>query len=80
MVRGRGQRFVPLKVREELLCAVCLLPIMRRDSRVPVSGMVTASDASSTGGAVSRSVRLTNKGLSSLALSSLPYSLTGQDT
>eukprot|EP00973_Karenia_brevis_P095757 12428999-Karenia_brevis.AAC.1 len=30
---------------------------------MPASGMVTASDAGSTGGAVSRRVRLTNKGL-----------------
>eukprot|EP00973_Karenia_brevis_P061980 8620845-Karenia_brevis.AAC.1 len=53
---------------------------MRCDSRVPVSGMITASDASSTGGAVARSVRLTNKGLSSLAQSCSAHSLKGQDS
>eukprot|EP00973_Karenia_brevis_P084061 11663420-Karenia_brevis.AAC.1 len=53
---------------------------MRCDSRVPVSGMITASDASSTGGAVSRSVKLTSKGLSSLAQSSGPRTLRGQDS
>eukprot|EP00973_Karenia_brevis_P093802 12419168-Karenia_brevis.AAC.1 len=53
---------------------------MRCDSRVPVSGMITASDASSTGGAVTRSVRLTNKGLSSLAQSSGARSLKAQDS
>ena len=58
---------MPEEVQSELLCALCLMPIMVTDYRLIISPLVTASDASLTGMALVRSVRLTNQGLMSLS-------------
>ena len=50
------------QVREELALAVLLLPVMTADLAAPISEVIGASDASTTGGAVSISSRLTNEG------------------
>eukprot|EP00973_Karenia_brevis_P075118 10435652-Karenia_brevis.AAC.1 len=51
MARWKGMRPIPNRVRDELMCALMLIPLMRCDARVPVSGLVTCSDASLSGGA-----------------------------
>ena len=53
---------MPRAVREELVSALCFLPVMRTDLRVPCSGLVTASDASLVGGAVCQAISLTSEG------------------
>ncbi|CAK0904679.1 unnamed protein product, partial [Prorocentrum cordatum] len=58
LVRIKGQASLPAKVREELIAALTLLPLLRCDLRVPISGLVTVSDASVQRGAVCRSVLL----------------------
>eukprot|EP00973_Karenia_brevis_P057836 8051503-Karenia_brevis.AAC.1 len=67
MARWKGMRPIPNRVRDELMCALMLIPLMRCDARVPVSGLVTCSDASLSGGAVSKSVRLSHIGMECLA-------------
>eukprot|EP00969_Alexandrium_andersonii_P144514 6390719-Alexandrium_andersonii.AAC.1 len=64
LARWAGERPLPAEMAQELLCALGLLSVMRADLRVPVSGLVTVSDASMRQGAVCRSVRLTDAGLS----------------
>ena len=68
LVRIRGSSPIPHTVARELMMAICLLPLMRGDLRLPVSGLVTASDASLDGGAVCRSVRLTAFGVKAAEL------------
>ncbi|CAK0898854.1 unnamed protein product, partial [Prorocentrum cordatum] len=63
LVRVRGGGAVPDAVRRELVSALCLMPLMRCDLRVPISGLVTVSDASPWRGAVRRSVRLLPRGM-----------------
>ena len=67
LCRWRGRKELPSEVRVGLLLELCLLPIMRADLRLPVSGMVTVSDASEKMGAVVRAVRLTGTGRAALA-------------
>ena len=50
------------EVRQELTMAVRLLPLMSTDLRAPAASMIGASDASSTGGAVSMGRTLTEEG------------------
>ena len=50
------------QVRQELMCAVLLLPVLETDLRAPPSSMIGASDASTTGGAVSMASVLTEEG------------------
>ena len=50
----------------ELVSAICLLPLMRIDLRVKVTGMVSASDASEAGGGVTVSSGLSEQGWSRL--------------
>eukprot|EP00973_Karenia_brevis_P057756 8034355-Karenia_brevis.AAC.1 len=52
---------------------------MRCDARVPLSGLVTCSDASLSGGAVSKSVRLSHIGLECLADARRDVSLKSMD-
>ncbi|CAK0903887.1 unnamed protein product, partial [Prorocentrum cordatum] len=63
LVRIKGQASLPAKVREELIAARTLLPLLRCDLRVPISGLVTVSDASMQRGAVCRSVLLRRDGV-----------------
>ncbi|CAK0792825.1 unnamed protein product, partial [Prorocentrum cordatum] len=58
LVKMRGDAKLPRRVREELVSALTLLPLLRCDLRVPISGLVTVSDASMQRGAVCRAVRL----------------------
>eukprot|EP00959_Pyramimonas_sp_CCMP1952_P365565 7656240-Pyramimonas_sp.AAC.1 len=51
LVKLRGDAKVPRKVREELASALTLLPLLRCDLRVPISGLATVSDASMQRGA-----------------------------
>ena len=48
--------------REEALIALCLLPLAVSNLRAPVSGLVTASDASEKGGGCCKSTGLTLEG------------------
>ncbi len=50
------------EVRQELATAITLCPLMHSSLRAPLSEIITASDASSTGGAVSVSHELTDEG------------------
>ena len=52
-------KFLPSVVRQELWSALVLLPLFRADLRVPVDPSVMASDASSSAGAICRSIGLT---------------------
>ncbi|CAK0802495.1 unnamed protein product, partial [Prorocentrum cordatum] len=63
LVKLRGDAKVPRKVREELASALTLLPLLRCDLRVPISGLVTVSDASMQRGAVCRAVRIRPDGV-----------------
>ncbi|CAK0839771.1 unnamed protein product, partial [Prorocentrum cordatum] len=63
LVRIKGQAPLPAKVREELIAALTLLPMLRCDLRVPISGLVMVSDASMQRGAVCRSVLLRRTGV-----------------
>ena len=59
----QGSGPLPTAVRSELLAAVCLLPLMYADLRGPLSGEVSATDASERGGGVVVSTGLTVEGL-----------------
>ena len=63
------QRWRPMTraIQSELSMAVILMPLMMVDLRVPVSGLVTASDASLGGGAIAASTGISLWGLSTLA-------------
>eukprot|EP00973_Karenia_brevis_P005281 722871-Karenia_brevis.AAC.1 len=61
------------------MCALMLVPVMRCDARVPVSGLVTCSDASLSGGAVSKSVRMSHVGMEALADAKREVSLKSMD-
>ncbi|CAK0822773.1 unnamed protein product, partial [Prorocentrum cordatum] len=63
LVKLRGDAKVPRKVREELVSALTLLPLLRCDLRVPISGLVTVSEASMQRGAVCRAVRIRPDGV-----------------
>ena len=62
LVKWRGEQPLPRAVRDELVSALCLLPVMRTDLRVPCSGLVSASDASLAGGAVCHAISVTPEG------------------
>ena len=49
---------IPDGVKSELFRFLCLIPLARMDFRCPLNSCVTASDASSTGGGLSRSIGL----------------------
>jgi len=63
-----GSRPVPATLRSELLLALVLTPLAVTDLATPVSPLVTASDASLTGGAVSHSHALSPRAPPSLPL------------
>ncbi|CAK0817390.1 unnamed protein product [Prorocentrum cordatum] len=63
LVTMRGDAKLPRRVREELVSALTLLPLLRCDLRVPISGLVAVSDASMQRGAVCRAVRLRPDGV-----------------
>ena len=50
------------QVRQELMCAILLLPVLVTDLRAPPCPIIGASDASTTGGAVSVASSLTEEG------------------
>ena len=50
---------------EELLLLLCMMPLCYTDLRAKISGQVTASDASESGGGLTRSVGLAGPGLAS---------------
>ena len=57
---GRWVRLMQLEIlkacmRDELSSALCMLPLMYTDLRLPIDGMVLVSDASEAGGAFCRS-------------------------
>ena len=56
------KREMPLEVKRELLRFCCLVPLARMDFRTPMTGCVTASDASTTGGGVTASSGVTEWG------------------
>ena len=67
LVRWPRSQRVPSRVAEELLMAVCLVPRMYCDLRLPVSPLVTVADASSRGGAFSVSTGLSQSGRRALS-------------
>ena len=62
-----GSRALAAKVRKELIMGIMLLPLMCYDLRTPVSDLITASDASESGGGVCYSKTLTKVGALRLA-------------
>ena len=76
--RGRVIK-VPRGVLEDLLLALCHLPLMLFDLRLRTSPLVVASDASATGLGVCRTSSLEPKGF--LALAALPesHNLRGEE-
>lgn len=46
IAHGRRRGLMPFKVVDELVMAVALLPLLPFDWRLPISGVMTASDAS----------------------------------
>ena len=68
-----------MQQRTELLIALSLMPLAFSDIRAPISGLVTASDASETGGGCCVSGGLTSEGLQELEkASSQEPSMTGR--
>ena len=53
---------LPTRVRAELLSAICLLPLLFCDLRCTISGKVSATDASNSGGGVCKTTGLTAEG------------------
>ena len=66
------RRSLPDSVLDELWAALLSLPLACIDWRVPVSDLVTVSDASETGGGVGYSTSLTPSGLEALGRWSKP--------
>ena len=54
---------IPQSVREELMASLCLSPFAKMDFRQESDYVVTASDASESGGGLCASTGLTNKGV-----------------
>ena len=54
---------MPLKVCRELACLLAILPLLLYDLRAPLQELVTASDASETGGGACATTGLTREGL-----------------
>ena len=55
---GLRFRTIPPPVRRETVCFCLLVPLARMDFRLPFSDVVTASDASTTGGGITASSKL----------------------
>lgn len=62
---------VHAKVRREFLACLCIIPLMHTDLKTQVSSAITASDASSTGGAVGIARTLTPQGAAFTKVSGL---------
>ena len=56
------RREMPMGVKKELLRFCCLVPLARMDFRTPMQACVTASDASTYGGGLTASSRVTDWG------------------
>eukprot|EP00974_Lingulodinium_polyedra_P048939 4703419-Lingulodinium_polyedra.AAC.1 len=66
IARPLGSRALTSAIKDELLLAMLLLPLMSFPLRLLVSGLVTCSDSSLSHGAVCRSVAVPEVGLAAL--------------
>eukprot|EP00972_Heterocapsa_arctica_P066372 9793255-Heterocapsa_arctica.AAC.1 len=63
ITRGSGHAPLPAEVRDELLLATCIVPLLYTDMRLPVDPYPVATDASLDGGAVTVATGLTSAGV-----------------
>ena len=59
----RGWHPIPTSVKHELYCSIALAPMARINLRSPYDPIVSASDASESGGGLSFTIGLTDMGL-----------------